>query len=45
MEYPALNFTLRDLSHDLELNEIYGKAELFLLAMNGVIQEYGHPFS
>ena len=44
MKYPALKFTLRDLSHDLQLNESYGKAELFLLIINGVIQEYEQPF-
>lgn len=31
MKYPALKFTLRNLSHDLKMNENYGKAELFLL--------------
>ena len=29
MKYPALKFTLRNLSHDLELNESYGKLNHF----------------
>ena len=44
MKDPAFKFTLRNLSHDLELNESNGKAKLFLL-INELIQEYEQLFS